>query len=83
MRSLSPDSDHEEAWLHRQAIHRVRRRSVTDEELDKLRGCIDLGFSFDEVAFADVARAQRYRFRDHHLDSPLNFDFQRRMLKEQ
>ncbi|XP_042434110.1 uncharacterized protein LOC122020305 [Zingiber officinale] len=60
MRSLSPDSDHEEAWLHRQAIHRVRRRSVTDEELDKLRGCIDLGFSFDEVAFADVARAQRF-----------------------
>ncbi|XP_072977100.1 uncharacterized protein [Typha angustifolia] len=50
-RSWSPDSDRDEAWLRRKGIHRGRRgrliRSVTDEDLDELRGCIDLGFGFD------------------------------------
>ncbi|CAL9159086.1 unnamed protein product [Musa hybrid cultivar] len=64
-RSWSPDSDREEAWLRRQSIHRGRRgrlalaraRSVTDEDLDELRGCIDLGFGFDaESPLADARR---------------------------
>ncbi|KAG6522066.1 uncharacterized protein LOC122054077 [Zingiber officinale] len=62
MRSWSPDSDREEAWLRRQAIHRSRRgrlRSVTDEDLDELRGCIDLGFGFDCVSAADPAPARK------------------------
>ncbi|RRT63839.1 hypothetical protein B296_00034832 [Ensete ventricosum] len=64
-RSWSPDSDREEAWLRRQSINRGRRgrlaltrtRSVTDEDLDELRGCIDLGFGFDaDSPLADARR---------------------------
>ncbi|OAY72296.1 hypothetical protein ACMD2_14451 [Ananas comosus] len=54
-RSWSPDSEREEAWLRRKGLYRDRRRgtllrrsrSVTDEDLDELRGCFDLGFGFD------------------------------------
>lgn len=54
-RSWSTNLSREEAWLRRKGIHQDRRRqvdgtlkrSVTDEDLDELRGCIDLGFGFD------------------------------------
>nr|CAD1827091.1 unnamed protein product [Ananas comosus var. bracteatus] len=57
-RSWSPDSEREEAWLRRKGLYRDRRRgtllrrsrSVTDEDLDELRGCFDLGFGFDPIA---------------------------------
>nr|XP_010943071.1 uncharacterized protein LOC105060904 [Elaeis guineensis] len=49
--SWSPDTDRDEAWLRRKGLHRGRRgrpeRSVTDDDLDELRGCIDLGFRFE------------------------------------
>ncbi|KAL0365392.1 UNVERIFIED_CONTAM: hypothetical protein Sangu_0636800 [Sesamum angustifolium] len=46
--SWSPDILREEAWINRRRNHRLRRgRSVTDDDLDELRGCLDLGFDFD------------------------------------
>ncbi|OVA15820.1 Protein of unknown function DUF1685 [Macleaya cordata] len=48
-RSWSPDSDRDEAWLRRKGNYSRRRRtkSVTDEDLDELKACIELGFTFD------------------------------------
>lgn len=54
--SWSPDSLREETWQRRKDLHRRRRkdggarmcRSVTEEDLEELRGCIDLGFGFEE-----------------------------------
>lgn len=53
-KSWSPGIDREETWLRRKNLHKERRRaaihgrkldgSVTDEDLDELRACIDLGF---------------------------------------
>ncbi|PIN06052.1 hypothetical protein CDL12_21393 [Handroanthus impetiginosus] len=46
--SWSPDILRDEAWTNRQKNHRLRRsRSVTDEDLEELRACFDLGFNFD------------------------------------
>ncbi|KAL6546104.1 hypothetical protein OROGR_009978 [Orobanche gracilis] len=46
--SWSPDIHRDEAWTNRRKNHRLRRgRSVTDDDLDELRGCLDLGFQFD------------------------------------
>lgn len=49
-KSWSPDSHREEAWLRRKGNSRAlrqRSKSVTDDDLDELRGCIELGFGFD------------------------------------
>lgn len=54
--SWSPDIERDEAWERRRrgmrsgasALRRVR--SVTDEDLAELRGCIDLGFGFEPPA---------------------------------
>ncbi|PKI50149.1 hypothetical protein CRG98_029473 [Punica granatum] len=49
-RSWSPDISRDEAWARRQGTHgsRLRRtKSVTDEDLDELKACIELGFGFD------------------------------------
>ncbi|KAL3833341.1 hypothetical protein ACJIZ3_008077 [Penstemon smallii] len=44
--SWSPDSCRDEAWL-RQKGRRIRRsKSVTDEDVDELKACIELGFGF-------------------------------------
>ncbi|KAG0499534.1 hypothetical protein HPP92_004225 [Vanilla planifolia] len=56
--SWSPDMEREEAWERRKDLYRARRfsgrqsvRSVTEDDLDELRGCIDLGIVFgDESA---------------------------------
>ncbi|KAL0799137.1 hypothetical protein Bca101_054312 [Brassica carinata] len=49
--SWSPDADREEAWLRRkgkrQSDRLGRSKSVTDEDLKELRGCIELGFGFE------------------------------------
>ncbi|KAL8540360.1 hypothetical protein ACS0TY_001823 [Phlomoides rotata] len=46
--SWSPDILRDEVWTNRRKNHRLRRgRSVTDDDLDELRGCLDLGFNFD------------------------------------
>ncbi|XP_020598021.1 uncharacterized protein LOC110037665 [Phalaenopsis equestris] len=47
-RSWSPDLEREETWERRKDLHRLRRssrvvRSVTEDDFDELRGCIDLG----------------------------------------
>ncbi|XP_019169670.1 PREDICTED: uncharacterized protein LOC109165392 [Ipomoea nil] len=46
----SPNMYREETWVRRQGNSNRRRRdrckSVTDDDLDELRGCIDLGFGF-------------------------------------
>ncbi|XP_010070345.2 LOW QUALITY PROTEIN: WASH complex subunit 3 [Eucalyptus grandis] len=52
-RSWSPDMCREEAWLRRKGNsknHRTRSRSVTDDDLDELKACIELGFGFDSPA---------------------------------
>lgn len=48
-RSWAPDAEREEAWLRRKGNHQTRRRrsqSVTDEDLQELKGSIELGFGF-------------------------------------
>ncbi|GLU03208.1 hypothetical protein SLE2022_204180 [Rubroshorea leprosula] len=47
--SWSPDVEREEAWLRRKGNHKKglkRSKSVTDDDLEELKGCIDLGFGF-------------------------------------
>lgn len=49
-RSWSPDMCREEAWLRRKGNSKNRRprsRSVTDDDLEELKACIELGFGFD------------------------------------
>jgi hypothetical protein len=45
--SWSPDIERDEAWERRRRGIAWRVRSVTDDDLDELRGCIDLGFGFE------------------------------------
>jgi len=48
-KSWSPDAYRDEAWMRRKENHDPRRRrskSVTDEDLDELKACIELGFGF-------------------------------------
>ncbi|KAJ0097043.1 hypothetical protein Patl1_28700 [Pistacia atlantica] len=46
--SWSPDIYRDEAWLRRKGnIKNKRSKSVTDEDLDELKACIELGFRFD------------------------------------
>lgn len=48
-KSWSPDLYREEAWLKRKGNygHHRRTKSVTDEDVDELKACIELGFGFD------------------------------------
>ncbi|KAK4262293.1 hypothetical protein QN277_027873 [Acacia crassicarpa] len=47
-KSWSPDALRDEAWLRRQGHWKNRRsKSVTDEDVDELKACIELGFGFD------------------------------------
>lgn len=48
-KSLSTDFYREEAWLRRKDNNRRHRRSkslITTEDIDELKGCVDLGFHF-------------------------------------
>lgn len=48
-RSWSPDSEREEVWLRRKGnygLGRRRSKSVTDDDLEELKACIELGFGF-------------------------------------
>ncbi|XP_073120277.1 uncharacterized protein [Henckelia pumila] len=46
--SWSPDIIRDEVWNNRRRNHRHRRgRSVTDDDMDELRACFELGFNFD------------------------------------
>lgn len=44
--SWSPDAHREEAWLKRKKSSKRRTKSVTDDDLDELKACIELGFQF-------------------------------------
>ncbi|KAF8410062.1 hypothetical protein HHK36_002584 [Tetracentron sinense] len=49
-RSLTSDTYRDEAWLRRKGNSRTRRgrsKSLTDEDLDELKACFELGFGFD------------------------------------
>ncbi|TQD84821.1 hypothetical protein C1H46_029599 [Malus baccata] len=50
-RSWSPDAYRDEAWHRRKKINGrsnlQRSKSVTEEDLDELKACIELGFGFD------------------------------------
>ncbi|CAN8229519.1 unnamed protein product [Cochlearia groenlandica] len=50
--SWSPDTDREEAWLRKKKGKHPqgrlgRSKSVTDGDLEELKGCIELGFGFE------------------------------------
>lgn len=44
--SWSPDAHRDEAWLRRRHSSRRHTKSVTDDDLDELKACIELGFGF-------------------------------------
>ncbi|KAL6220423.1 hypothetical protein ACLB2K_008179 [Fragaria x ananassa] len=49
-KSWSPDAYRDEAWHRRKSNSRKqkqRSKSVTDEDLDELKACIELGFGFE------------------------------------
>ncbi|KAF8023157.1 hypothetical protein BT93_F0605 [Corymbia citriodora subsp. variegata] len=53
-RSWSPDMFREEAWQRRKGnVRNHQSKSVTDEDLDELKGCIELGFGFDSPEAVD------------------------------
>ncbi|XP_050210584.1 uncharacterized protein LOC126660909 [Mercurialis annua] len=47
--SWSPDSEREELWLRKKMNYSNKRKqkSVTDDDLDELKACFELGFGFD------------------------------------
>lgn len=48
--SWSPDILRDEAWTNRRKNHKLRRgRSFTEDDLDELRACFELGFDFDST----------------------------------
>ena len=61
--SWSPDAYRDEAWLRRKGNHRSKNRnrskSVTDEDVDELKGCIELGFGFELIDSPDHVVDQR------------------------
>jgi hypothetical protein len=53
--SWSPDAYRDEAWLRRKGNSKNRRsKSVTDEDLDELKACIELGFGFDDSSSPEL-----------------------------
>ncbi|XP_047974023.1 uncharacterized protein LOC125216375 [Salvia hispanica] len=48
--SWSPDIIRDEAWTSRRKNHRLHRgRSCTEDDLEELRACFELGFGFDSA----------------------------------
>ncbi|CAN0846473.1 hypothetical protein LINGRAHAP2_LOCUS4470 [Linum grandiflorum] len=49
MMSWSPETQRDEVWRRRKEANRIRRRNrtLTDEDLDELNGCMELGFRFN------------------------------------
>ncbi|KAI7743833.1 hypothetical protein M8C21_026969 [Ambrosia artemisiifolia] len=53
-KSWSPDLHRDEQWIIRKGKHNHRRsKSVTDEDIDELKGCIELGFGFEHSPTSD------------------------------
>ncbi|KAL9464314.1 hypothetical protein AB3S75_002003 [Citrus x aurantiifolia] len=58
--SWSPDVYRDEAWLRRKGNFKNKRsKSVTDEDVDELKACIELGFGFDSPAGPDQDAADQ------------------------
>ncbi|KAK8558610.1 hypothetical protein V6N13_098260 [Hibiscus sabdariffa] len=48
--SWSPDAERDEAWHRRKALYGRglrRTQSLTSDDIEELKGCIDLGFGFE------------------------------------
>ncbi|MCL7047045.1 hypothetical protein MKW94_023309 [Papaver nudicaule] len=49
--SSPSDMHRDEVWMRRKGINRIRRTSslsnITDDDLDELKACVELGFGFD------------------------------------
>ncbi|CAI9110169.1 OLC1v1010148C1 [Oldenlandia corymbosa var. corymbosa] len=78
-KSWSPDTYREEAWQRRRGIERRKRRSksVTDEDVEELKACIELGFGFDspemDKRLSDTfpAYGLYYAVNKHYTDTVL------------
>lgn len=80
-KSWSPDTYRDEAWQKRKGNDGLRRRrpskSVTDEDLEELKACIELGFGFDSpemnqrLSDAFPAYGLYYAVNKHYNDSIL------------
>lgn len=80
-KSWSPDTYRDEAWQRRKGNDGLRRRrrskSVTDEDVDELKACIELGFGFDspemDQRLSDTfpAYGLYYAVNKHYNDSVL------------
>ncbi|KAJ0771167.1 hypothetical protein HanPI659440_Chr07g0265911 [Helianthus annuus] len=53
-KSWSPDLHRDEEWIKRKGKHNHRRsKSVTDEDINELKACIELGFGFEHALKLD------------------------------
>ncbi|XP_076923843.1 uncharacterized protein LOC143586112 [Bidens hawaiensis] len=53
-KSWSPDLHRDEQWVRKQGKHNHRRsKTVTDEDIDELKACIELGFGFEHSPKSD------------------------------
>lgn len=56
-KSWSPDSHREELWARRKQLSGPRRtKSLTDEDLEELKACFELGFRFDSPEMESDSR---------------------------
>lgn len=75
--SWSPDILRDDEWLRRKDKHRLRLRrhnkSVTDEDIDELKACIELGFGFaesdDRLSTTLPALGLYYAVNKHYHDT--------------
>ncbi|KAK4260079.1 hypothetical protein QN277_003245 [Acacia crassicarpa] len=63
-RSWGPDAFRDEAWLRRKGNWKNRRsKSVTDDDVDELKACIELGFGFGSSREVDESDNHRHHQR--------------------
>uniref|UniRef100_A0A0A9C9H1 Uncharacterized protein n=1 Tax=Arundo donax TaxID=35708 RepID=A0A0A9C9H1_ARUDO len=82
-RSCSPDTRRDAAWARRRAAGAEARtgRSVTEDDLHELRGCVDLGFKFDTGCGAWRSRlAETFPRGGGRLASPGRYSLQSKLL---
>ncbi|CAK7337672.1 unnamed protein product [Dovyalis caffra] len=81
-RSWSPDIYRDEAWQRRKGNYKKNKsKSVTDEDLDELKGCIELGFGFDSPEMdqrlsdtfpaLELYYAVNKNYNDHSVSKPV------------
>ncbi|XP_050208224.1 uncharacterized protein LOC126657561 [Mercurialis annua] len=78
--SWSPDIYRDEAWLRRKGNSKKKKnKSVTDEDLDELKACIELGFGFNSPELMDQrlsdtfpALGLYYAVNKHYYDHALS-----------